>query len=99
MASLLALRMSKTSPSTLRVRRMTCCRTGAGVSNGSHSAWYLLAVITQLATSVRQEIIYPYYVGIDGGGARVARIRDEAGQLIGEGKSGSANILLGVEVR
>lgn len=40
-----------------------------------------------------------YYVGIDGGGTSCrARIRDEAGQLIGEGKSGSANILLGVEV-
>lgn len=40
-----------------------------------------------------------YYVGIDGGGTSCrARIRDEDGQLIGEAKSGSANILLGVEV-
>ncbi|MDG3087171.1 N-acetylglucosamine kinase [Vibrio hannami] len=40
-----------------------------------------------------------YYVGIDGGGTSCrARIRNELGQLIGEGKSGSANILLGVEL-
>lgn len=40
-----------------------------------------------------------YYVGIDGGGTSCrARIRDAEGNLIGEGKSGSANILLGVEV-
>ncbi|MGR4997965.1 BadF/BadG/BcrA/BcrD ATPase family protein [Vibrio celticus] len=40
-----------------------------------------------------------YYVGIDGGGTSCrARIRDEQGKLIGEAKSGSANILLGVEV-
>ncbi len=40
-----------------------------------------------------------YYVGIDGGGTSCrARIRDEHGQFIGEAKSGSANILLGVEV-
>ncbi|MCG3729996.1 N-acetylglucosamine kinase [Vibrio cincinnatiensis] len=39
-----------------------------------------------------------YYVGIDGGGTSCrARIRDQNGTLIGEGKSGSANILLGVE--
>ncbi|WP_038173874.1 N-acetylglucosamine kinase [Vibrio pacinii] len=39
-----------------------------------------------------------YLVGIDGGGTSCrARIRDQHGQLIGEGKSGSANILLGVE--
>ncbi|WP_417883968.1 BadF/BadG/BcrA/BcrD ATPase family protein [Vibrio rumoiensis] len=38
-------------------------------------------------------------VGIDGGGTSCrARIRDNQGQLLGEGKSGSANILLGVEV-
>lgn len=37
-----------------------------------------------------------YYVGIDGGGTSCrARIRDENGTLIGEAKSGSANILLG----
>ena len=40
-----------------------------------------------------------YYVGIDGGGTSCrARIRDQHGQLIGEGKSGSANILLGVDL-
>lgn len=40
-----------------------------------------------------------YYVGIDGGGTSCrARIRDAAGQLVGEAKSGSANILLGVNV-
>lgn len=40
-----------------------------------------------------------YYVGIDGGGTSCrARIRDAAGQLIGEAKSGSANILLGIDV-
>ncbi|WP_375752645.1 BadF/BadG/BcrA/BcrD ATPase family protein [Vibrio sp. HN007] len=40
-----------------------------------------------------------YYVGIDGGGTSCrARIRNDIGQLIGEGKSGSANILLGVEL-
>ncbi|MDN3615081.1 BadF/BadG/BcrA/BcrD ATPase family protein [Vibrio gallaecicus] len=40
-----------------------------------------------------------YYVGIDGGGTSCrARIRDNNGILIGEAKSGSANILLGVEV-
>lgn len=38
-------------------------------------------------------------VGIDGGGTSCrARIRDTQGVLIGEGKSGSANILLGVDV-
>lgn len=38
-----------------------------------------------------------YYVGIDGGGTSCrARIRDQHGTLIGEGKSGSANILLGI---
>ncbi|MEZ8612566.1 BadF/BadG/BcrA/BcrD ATPase family protein [Vibrio sp. 10N.247.311.14] len=40
-----------------------------------------------------------YYVGIDGGGTSCrARIRDAQGKLIGEAKSGSANILLGVDV-
>lgn len=40
-----------------------------------------------------------YYVGIDGGGTSCrARIRNQAGELIGEGKSGSANILLGVDI-
>ncbi|WP_105900750.1 N-acetylglucosamine kinase [Vibrio gangliei] len=40
-----------------------------------------------------------YLVGIDGGGTSCrTRIRDESGRLIGEGKSGSANILLGVDV-
>lgn len=40
-----------------------------------------------------------YYVGIDGGGTSCrARIRSEGGKLIGEAKSGSANILLGVDV-
>ena len=40
-----------------------------------------------------------YYVGIDGGGTSCrARIRDCKGTLVGEAKSGSANILLGVEV-
>lgn len=39
-----------------------------------------------------------YYAGIDGGGTSCrARIRDAAGNLIGEAKTGSANILLGVE--
>lgn len=39
------------------------------------------------------------FVGIDGGGTSCrARICDHQGKLIGEGKSGSANILLGVEV-
>lgn len=39
-----------------------------------------------------------YFVGIDGGGTNCrARIRDCRGVLIGEGKSTSANILLGVE--
>ncbi|KLN64180.1 MULTISPECIES: N-acetylglucosamine kinase [Vibrio] len=39
------------------------------------------------------------FVGIDGGGTSCrARIRDEQGTLIGEAKSGSANILLGIEV-
>lgn len=40
-----------------------------------------------------------YYVGIDGGGTSCrARIRNEQGALLGEAKSGSANILLGVEL-
>ncbi|WP_394127858.1 BadF/BadG/BcrA/BcrD ATPase family protein [Vibrio hepatarius] len=40
-----------------------------------------------------------YYVGIDGGGTSCrARIRTENGEFIGEAKSGSANILLGVDV-
>ncbi len=40
-----------------------------------------------------------YYVGIDGGGTSCrARIKDQNGQFIGEAKSGSANILLGVDV-
>ncbi|NVD05722.1 N-acetylglucosamine kinase [Vibrio sp. JPW-9-11-11] len=40
-----------------------------------------------------------YYVGIDGGGTSCrARIRDEQGHVIGEAKSGSANILLGVDI-
>lgn len=40
-----------------------------------------------------------YYVGIDGGGTSCrARIRDENGNCIGEAKSGSANILLGIDV-
>ncbi|MGF1720051.1 N-acetylglucosamine kinase [Vibrio kyushuensis] len=40
-----------------------------------------------------------YYVGIDGGGTSCrARIRTKDGQFIGEAKSGSANILLGVDV-
>lgn len=35
-----------------------------------------------------------YYIGIDGGGTSCrARIRDDQGNLIGEAKSGSANIL------
>ncbi|QIL85052.1 N-acetylglucosamine kinase [Vibrio sp. HDW18] len=39
-----------------------------------------------------------YYVGVDGGGTSCrARIRDAQGQSIGEAKSGSANILLGVD--
>lgn len=40
-----------------------------------------------------------YYVGIDGGGTSCrARIRDENNQLVGEAKSGSANIMLGSEI-
>lgn len=40
-----------------------------------------------------------YFVGIDGGGTSCrARIRKQDGTLIGEAKSGSANILLGVQV-
>lgn len=40
-----------------------------------------------------------YYVGIDGGGTSCrARIRNSQGELIGEAKSGSANILLGIDV-
>jgi len=40
-----------------------------------------------------------YVVGVDGGGTSCrARIRDAKGQLIGEAKSGSANILLGIEL-
>ena len=40
-----------------------------------------------------------YFVGIDGGGTSCrARIRDQHGKRLGEGKSGSANILLGVDV-
>lgn len=40
-----------------------------------------------------------FYVGIDGGGTSCrARIRDAQGTLIGEGKSGSANIMLGAEL-
>ncbi|MCP3699810.1 MAG: N-acetylglucosamine kinase, partial [Aliivibrio sp.] len=36
------------------------------------------------------------YVGIDGGGTSCrARIRNAQGELLGEAKSGSANILLG----
>ena len=39
------------------------------------------------------------YVGIDGGGTSCrARIRDAQGELLGEAKSGSANILLGINV-
>lgn len=39
-----------------------------------------------------------YYAGIDGGGTSCrARIRDASGALIGEAKTGSANLLLGVE--
>lgn len=39
------------------------------------------------------------YVGIDGGGTSCrARIRNAQGELLGEAKSGSANILLGIEV-
>lgn len=39
------------------------------------------------------------YVGVDGGGTSCrARIRDEQGDLLGEAKSGSANILLGTNV-
>ncbi|MDR9828413.1 N-acetylglucosamine kinase [Vibrio sp. FNV 38] len=39
-----------------------------------------------------------YFVGIDGGGTSCrARVRDSKGDLIGEAKTGSANILLGVE--
>lgn len=39
------------------------------------------------------------YVGIDGGGTSCrARIRNSQGDLLGEAKSGSANILLGIEV-
>ncbi|MBD1575299.1 N-acetylglucosamine kinase [Vibrio sp. S11_S32] len=40
-----------------------------------------------------------YLVGIDGGGTSCrARLTDPQGNILGEGKSGSANILLGVEV-
>ncbi|GAB2668429.1 N-acetylglucosamine kinase [Vibrio panuliri] len=40
-----------------------------------------------------------YYVGIDGGGTSCrARIRNEQNQLLGEAKSGSANIMLGAEI-
>ncbi|MGC9404158.1 BadF/BadG/BcrA/BcrD ATPase family protein [Vibrio genomosp. F10 str. 9ZC157] len=40
-----------------------------------------------------------FYVGIDGGGTSCrARIRTQSGQFVGEAKSGSANILLGVDV-
>lgn len=40
-----------------------------------------------------------YFVGIDGGGTSCrARIKDTQGNLLGEAKSGSANILLGVSV-
>lgn len=40
-----------------------------------------------------------YYVGIDGGGTSCrARIRDARDRLIGEGKSGSANIMLSVQL-
>lgn len=40
-----------------------------------------------------------YHVGIDGGGTSCrARIRDEQDKLIGEAKSGSANIMLGADV-
>ncbi|PAR64191.1 BadF/BadG/BcrA/BcrD ATPase family protein, partial [Vibrio metoecus] len=40
-----------------------------------------------------------YYVGIDGGGTSCrARIRNQQGEWIGEAKSGSANIMLGVDV-
>lgn len=40
-----------------------------------------------------------YYVGIDGGGTSCrARIRNQQGEWVGEAKSGSANIMLGVEV-
>ncbi|MCP3697268.1 MAG: N-acetylglucosamine kinase [Aliivibrio sp.] len=39
------------------------------------------------------------YVGIDGGGTSCrARIRNAQGELLGEAKSGSANILLGINV-
>lgn len=39
------------------------------------------------------------YVGIDGGGTSCrARIRNARGELLGEAKSGSANILLGINV-
>ncbi len=40
-----------------------------------------------------------YFVGVDGGGTSCrARIKDAQGNIIGEAKSGSANILLGVSV-
>ena len=40
-----------------------------------------------------------YHVGIDGGGTSCrARIRDEHNTLVGEAKSGSANIMLGAEI-
>ncbi|MGR5118646.1 BadF/BadG/BcrA/BcrD ATPase family protein [Vibrio astriarenae] len=40
-----------------------------------------------------------YFVGIDGGGTSCrARIREHQGRLIGESKTGSANILLGAEM-
>ncbi|WP_162062460.1 N-acetylglucosamine kinase [Vibrio taketomensis] len=40
-----------------------------------------------------------FYVGIDGGGTSCrARIRDEQHNLLGEAKSGSANIMLGADI-
>ncbi len=40
-----------------------------------------------------------YYAGVDGGGTSCrARIRNELGELVGESKSGSANILLGTQL-
>lgn len=40
-----------------------------------------------------------YFVGIDGGGTSCrARIRNEQGETLGEAKSGSANIMLGVQL-
>jgi glucosamine kinase len=39
-----------------------------------------------------------YYLGIDGGGTRCrARLQDDNGHTIGEGKSGPANIRLGLD--